>query len=400
MNVVGWSIKQAIWKLFPLFISISFATDVYVPALPLIGEYFSIYNSSLQATLYVFMFTVAFAQLIIGPLADILGRRMLGVGAAVFYLSGSLLCGFSNSLSVLLIGRVLQAIGACGTYLLCFIIVRDNFRTKECGQIFSLLWGVNAIVASIAPLIGGGLVDITATWRSGFMFVSAIAVLILLAAVFNIPNYQPANKNKYAKLEWRTWLIIFKNSYFQKYTIFAACGLLGLYLFCALSPVILIKNLHISATQYGMLFSLNALIVFASNLLAAHLAKTRKLETIVFGGIWLVIVAGVLMIAVNLVSTSVYSFMLPMYLMTIGLGCSMGSAVALALRDLEKLASVATSIVASIQFGFAALVGCLGSAFSISPISLALPVLLVAITGLMLCHRHQGTTVSLFSSMR
>ena len=51
--MIGWSSKQAVWKLFPLFITISYAMDVYVTSLPLIGDSFHASHQALQATLYL-----------------------------------------------------------------------------------------------------------------------------------------------------------------------------------------------------------------------------------------------------------------------------------------------------------------------------------------------------------
>lgn len=53
---------------------------------------------------------------------------------------------------------------------MCFIIVRDNFSTQACARLFSILSGINSMVASSAPVIGGLLLDLTRDWHSGFIF--------------------------------------------------------------------------------------------------------------------------------------------------------------------------------------------------------------------------------------
>lgn len=382
MSTLNWSTRTILLRLFPLIITISFAMDVYVPAIPNMSSYFHTSSATMQTSLYLFMLAVAIAQLMIGPLADRFGRRMMALASALLFLLGSLVCAQASSLFVLLSGRVTQAMGACGTYLLCFIVVRDNYSTQICGRIFSLLGGINAIVASLAPIIGGVLLDLSGNWRSGFFFLSILGCLVVLAAFFNIPKYTPeASKGSVSLFDKTTWKDILCNRYFQQYTLIASSCFLGLYLFCALSPEILINTLNLDGTHYGFLFGLNALTVFIANLYAARCSKIHALETIVIVGLKVIIASSILMIYFTLSSLSVLRFMLPMLCMTFGIGMSMGCSVALALRDFKSLSGIATSIVSACQFATAAIIGMVVAQTNLSPVNIALPVLLLSVLG-------------------
>lgn len=65
MNFIGWTERQSLFRLFPLIISISFAMDVFVPAIPEMSRYFNTDSTTMQATLYLFMLTVALGQLLV-----------------------------------------------------------------------------------------------------------------------------------------------------------------------------------------------------------------------------------------------------------------------------------------------------------------------------------------------
>jgi MFS transporter, DHA1 family, multidrug resistance protein len=383
MNMLNWSSRQTLFKLFPLIITISFAMDVYVPAMPEMSNYFRTSSANMQASLYLFMLTVALTQLVIGPLADRFGRRQMTLASSLLFLVGSLLCAQASTLTLLMIGRIIQAMGACGTYLLCFIIVRDNFSTQMCGRLFSLLGGINSIIASLAPIIGGILLDLTHNWRSGFYFLIVLGVFIVFASLVNIPEYSHTARSSSKVGGKSKWKVILMNHYFQAYTTIASVCLLGLYLFCALSPEILIKKLHMNGTHFGLWFGLNAITVFLANLVAAQLTHYCSLEKIVRSGVTLILSASILMIGLNINATSVLSFMIPMLCMTIGIGISMGCAVALALRDLEAHSGVATSIVSACQFGVSALFGGIIAQTTLTPSSLAFPVLILTLIGLL-----------------
>jgi MFS transporter, DHA1 family, multidrug resistance protein len=381
INHINWNSKQCLLKLFPLIITISFGMDVFVPAIPSMSIYFHTTARTMQASLYLFMLTVAVGQLFIGPLADKFGRRCLAQYTALLFLLGSVLASQAISMPILLIARVIQAIGACGTYLLCFIMIRDNFSTQECGRLFSLLAGVNAIAASTAPIIGGILLDWTQNWRSAFYFLIILGIVITLTVYKNIPVYYYTKPDLKDSLVAR-WKRIVCNKHFRKYTLISANGLLGLYLFCALSPEILIRNLHLNGTAYGLWFGLNAMTAFTANFIAARLTMRKKLEHIIFYGLIIMGLSGLMMFVVNLFNTTVLSFMLPMLCLTMGIGLSMGCATALALRDFDHISGTATSLISAAQFSLAGLIGVVITYWPLSPMSLAVPMLMLVLFNL------------------
>ena len=358
--------------------------DVFVPAIPTMSLYFKTNGSVIQASLYVFMLTVALGQLFIGSMADRFGRRRITLYAGFLFFAGSLLAALSQSISTLIIARMIQAAGACGTYLLCFIIIRDNFLTTTCARLFSILCGTNAMIASSAPVIGGILLDLTQDWRSGFYFLTILCLIMSFIAFRNIPDYE------YPKQEL-SYLSVFKmilfNNDFRQYTLIASVSLLGLYLFCALSPGILIDQLHLSPTQYGLWFGLNAMTVFFINILTARLTYLYALEKITRFGLFWIIFSCILMIFLNFYQISVVRFMLSMLCLTIGIGLSMGTATALALKDFKQQAGTATALLGACQFGLSGFIGILTAQWTPKPLSLALPVLCLSTLGLVKIRR-------------
>lgn len=67
-----------------------------------------------------------------------------------------------------------------------------------------------------------------------------------------IPDYNYPKSNQSKANLYKTIRKMIVNPDFRKYTLIAASSLLGLYLFCALSPEILITKLHLSPTTYGL----------------------------------------------------------------------------------------------------------------------------------------------------
>lgn len=378
MNSIGWTEKQCLWYLFPLIISISFAMDVFVPAIPVMSHFFKTDSTVMQASLYVFMLTVALGQLVVGPLADHYGRRRITIYAALLFFIGSILSALAQSISSLIIARMIQAAGASGTYILCFIIIRDNFSTTVSARLFSVLCGINSMIASSAPVIGGLLLDLTDDWRSGFYFLTLLGLSMSFVAFRNIPDYMhPKQESPHLNI-FKTIMLILANRDFRQYALIASVSLLGLYLFCALSPGILISQLHLSATSYGLWFGVNAMTVFLANFLVAHLTYSYSLQKIVRGGLIWIILSCILMICLNYREITVFRFMLPMLSLTLGISFSMGTATALALNDFKQQAGTATALLGACQFGLGGFIGVVVAQWNPEPLILALPVLILS----------------------
>ena len=94
------------------------ALHMVVPALPILTAAFDDTPSRVQLVVTLFLAGIAAGQLFYGPISDRFGRRPVLIAGLVLFLAGTLLCGAAWSLPVLIVGRVLQALGACAGIVL------------------------------------------------------------------------------------------------------------------------------------------------------------------------------------------------------------------------------------------------------------------------------------------
>ncbi len=130
---------------------------------------------------------------IFGKLSDLYGRRPVYVVAMLLFLVGSLLCGLSQSMTQLIIFRVVQGLGAGGLLPLVFTIIGDIFTLEQRARmqgLFSGVWGVSSIVG---PLLGGFLVD-KVSWHWIF-YINIVPGLLALALVWMAWNDIPRSKD-------------------------------------------------------------------------------------------------------------------------------------------------------------------------------------------------------------
>lgn len=107
-----------------------------------------------------YLLTSAISTPIYGKLADLYGRKnMISIGIIIF-LAGSTLCGFAQSMAMLIGFRAIQGLGAGAIFTLTYTIVGDIFTLEERPKIQGSLGTVWGIAGLVGPLMGGAFIDL------------------------------------------------------------------------------------------------------------------------------------------------------------------------------------------------------------------------------------------------
>jgi EmrB/QacA subfamily drug resistance transporter len=128
-----------------------------------------------------------------GKLSDLFGRRRLfQIGVFVFLL-GSALCGFSQTMTQLIISRAVQGLGAGALVPLAMTIIGDIFTLQERAKmqgLFSGVWGVSSV---FGPLVGGFITD-QLSWR--WVFLINLPVGIAAAVLIGVALIEPKRESR------------------------------------------------------------------------------------------------------------------------------------------------------------------------------------------------------------
>src|SRR6187401_679734 len=107
-----------------------FAIHLFFPVIPVIKVDFQLTDALAQLAFSIGVFGLAFSTLAYGALGDRYGRRpVLLVGLALFML-GSLIAALATSFAGLLVGRLVQAVGAGAGITLARAIARDLYGAE------------------------------------------------------------------------------------------------------------------------------------------------------------------------------------------------------------------------------------------------------------------------------
>ena len=115
---------------------------------------------------------MAFATLFYGSLSDRYGRRPVLLSGLALFLVGSVRLGAGGDAGALVLGRLIQAIGAGVGLPLVRAIARDAYRADQLIKAIAYLTMFGTLGPMVSPTIGGVLID-TFGWRSVFVFARA-----------------------------------------------------------------------------------------------------------------------------------------------------------------------------------------------------------------------------------
>lgn len=149
--------------------------DMYLPAVPHMTAAFNTTESTVNLTLVGFFFFMAIGTLIFGPLSDKYGRRGLLVAGTLVYTIFSAACALATSIWLLIIARVLQALGAGCMVAISTAMIKDCFDRRTRNTILAVVQAMAVIAPMLAPIVGAFIVT-HAGWRATF------AVLAVLGA--------------------------------------------------------------------------------------------------------------------------------------------------------------------------------------------------------------------------
>jgi EmrB/QacA subfamily drug resistance transporter len=175
-----WTLAGACTGLFVLMLD----STIVALALPSIKHDIGASTSGLQWVMNGYLLVIAALVVTGGRIGDIFGRRAVFTVGLVIFAAGSVLSGAAAGEVAIVLGRVVQGIGAAAMLPLSLAIVCDAFPSSEQPRALGIWAAVSALALAVGPLIGGLLVDLD--WRLIFWInvpILAVGVAIMLIAV-------------------------------------------------------------------------------------------------------------------------------------------------------------------------------------------------------------------------
>lgn len=238
-------------------------TDLYLPSLPTIKDYFDTSASLVQLSLTASFFGLALGQFLIGPISDVYGRLKPLVVTLLFFVISSFLCSIANSAESFILFRLVQGISAAGGIVLTRSIACDKFKGYKLTSFMSFLMAINSIAPILAPIIGSFIISF-APWQALFYVLTGWGVLLILQTVLFVD--ESLDKNKRAK-SIKDSIVLMKadlfNVRFMLVCIAFAMIMGGFFSYLAASPFVFQSIYGFTPFEYSLTFALVSLCVSA-----------------------------------------------------------------------------------------------------------------------------------------
>ena len=151
-------------------------------ALPtMVGELNGVEQMPWVITAYILASTVTMP--VYGKISDLFGRKPVLLAAIGIFLAGSVICGLTDSVAGLIVGRVVQGLGGGGLMILSQAAIADVVPPRERGKYMGIMGAVFAVSSIAGPLLGGWFTE-GPGWRWTFWINLPLGLLAILAAVF------------------------------------------------------------------------------------------------------------------------------------------------------------------------------------------------------------------------
>ena len=166
-------------------------SSIVTVALPVMQKELGVGLDQIQLVSSVYLIATCIAMLPFGRLGDTHGKvNIFQLGVLVFT-AGSLACGLSKTLEMLIFARILQGVGCAGAMANNMGIITESFPARERGRAMGMLATFVALGMMCGPVLGGFLVA-SFPWESIFLINIPVGVVSFAVGLYTLPHVKPA----------------------------------------------------------------------------------------------------------------------------------------------------------------------------------------------------------------
>jgi len=273
-----------------------FAIDMYLPALPAIGQSLRADIGAVQMSLTAFFLSLGAGQLLYGPISDMVGRKPPLYAGLLLFALASVGCAMATDIQTLIVLRFVQGLGAAAGMAIPRAVVRDLHTGTDAARLMSLLMLVFSVSPILAPLAGSAVIAV-AGWRGVFWAVTVAAVAGLAMMVKLLDETRPASERVESSLGSALsayWLLLLRDAHYLGLVFIGSFAMAGFFTYLANSSFVMIDHYGLSPALYSVAFGVNAAAFIGASQFTGSLGERYGLVNLVKFG---VVCCGVAMLA-------------------------------------------------------------------------------------------------------
>lgn len=330
-----------------------FVTDMYLPSLPAMADYFSTHSSMVQLGLTTSMIGLALGQIFFGPLSDKYGRRPLLLASMGLFIISTVFCLFAPDIYTFVTLRLIQGIAGAGGIVISRSVATDKFSGKELAKMLAVIGAINGVAPVAAPVIGGLLTG-SVGWKGIFVILLLIGVVLGIGCI-RFKESLPSEKRSKAGVvsTFRSFGVIVHNRRYMLYVLQFAFAQGILFAYIASSPFIVQQHYGFSPFAFSICFAVNAVAIGVA---AALSVKFRRMETGTLTGCIGMMALSILIMAALYSGCNFWVYETLMFALLFMMGLTFTSSTTLALDCERRYVGAASALLGALGFAFGGIV--------------------------------------------
>lgn len=329
-----------------------FAIDMYLPALPSIGQSLGASVGAVQASLMAFFISLGIGQIIYGPISDMVGRKPPLYFGLLLFAVASVGCALAPDIHTLVVLRFIQGLGACAGMVVPRAVVRDLHTGHDAARLMSLLMLVFSVSPILAPLAGSLLIEWLG-WRSVFWAVTVAGVLGLVLLATSLPETRPPEQRVDSSVgsALAAYGVLLRDRHFMGLVFIGAFGISSFFVYLANSSFVLIDHYGLTPREYSVAFAANAASFIGVSQFTGRLSGRFGLVPVVKVAVTGYAAVMASLLALNLLGMDQLVVMIPLMFIGYGfLGLVVPTTAVLALDAHGAIAGTASALMGTLQF--------------------------------------------------
>lgn len=324
--------------------------DMSLPSIPDMVRDLATTMATGQQIVGVFVAGVALGQLPAGLVSDRVGRMpVILVGVGLFTLAG-LVTSITTDMSLMLVARFVQGIGASVGVVVSRAIVRDISSGREAARLLSVMVMIFTAAPMLAPVAGSYLVGAFG-WRAPFAAITLIGALLFVAVATSLHETRRPNREHHIfrqlALSLREFMGHRQSILGLLFVVSAAMGFMSL---IAGSSALIVDIYGYPVESFGLIFALAGFAILLGSMLNRRLlAKFNSVQLAGLGTLLIGIAGAQLLLMAWLADAPFWWLWGNVCLYMGGVGILLPNATALALDPVPEIAGTAASIIGTMQ---------------------------------------------------
>lgn len=295
---------------------IPLSNDLYLSAMPTMGEHLGTTDALVQLTITVFFFSYAIGMLVWGPLSDKYGRkRPLAVGF-LLYCAASLVCMLAWNIYILLVARFLQGVGAASATAISFAMVKDCFSGKARETVLALVQTISGLGPILAPVIGSWIL-LVAEWREMFLLLLVFGVIgFVLTLMYeeSLPVEERLTSSVFQS--FREIGVVTRNKSFRWIVLIYSVILIPYYAYINMSSYIFVDFFGCSEQVYSYYYAAIALLSMLGPYLYIRFMDGVNKNMLSYVGFGICMCAGAAMVVRGAMTPFLFAFLMFLFYIT------------------------------------------------------------------------------------